>query len=227
MYFTNKFCGKLISFCVVCSIFVCFSFVIIKAKISYAEYSLINKIIFIDPGHGGKDNGAGVDGVIEDNINLNISKYLMEILINNGAQVFISRTGDYDLASLYQSNRKREDLSKRVKYINKIKPDIFLSIHLNTFSLSSVKGAQVFFQKNDKSKKLADCVQNRLNMLTKENKKTKIGDYFILNNSDSVGVLIECGFLSNQKEREKLNNEKYQKKIANKVVEGVVDYFNM
>ena len=186
---------------------------------------LNNKIIYLDAGHGGKDNGASVDNILEDSINLSISNYLLEELMRLGAYVLMSRTGDYDLASLYQKNRKREDLNNRVKYINKSNPDIFISIHLNIYSSSSVTGAQVFFQNNENSKHLANVIQSKFNKLNKKDKKSKKGDYFILNNSKPVGVLIECGFLSNDAERNKLTDSNYQQKIANVISEGIVDYF--
>ena len=188
---------------------------------------LIDKIIYIDAGHGGKDNGACVDNVLEDSINLAISNYLLEELMNAGAYVLASRTNDYDLASMYQKNRKREDLNNRVKYINNSKPDIFISIHLNTYPSNSVSGGQTFYQNNDKSKALAETIQNNLNKINKKDKKSKKGDYFILNNSKPVGVLVECGFLSNNDEREKLTSEKYQRQIARIIKVGIVDYFNL
>lgn len=188
---------------------------------------LIDKIIYIDAGHGGKDNGACVNNVLEDSINLAISNYLLEELMNAGAYVLASRTNDYDLASMYQKNRKREDLNNRVKYINNSKPDIFISIHLNTYPSNSVSGGQTFYQNNDKSKALAETIQNNLNKINKKDKKSKKGDYFILNNSKPVGVLVECGFLSNSDEREKLTSEKYQRQIARIIKAGISDYFNL
>lgn len=190
------------------------------------ESTLIGKTIFIDAGHGGKDDGASADGVLEDYINLKISGYLYEALIDSGAYVLVSRTSDYDLASMYQKNRKREDLKNRVKYINASKTDLFISIHLNAYKTDSVNGAQVFFQDNIKSNLLATHIQNQLNKITKKERKIKKGDYYILNNSTRVGVLVECGFLSNELERKKLNTEEYQRQIAKMIKKGIVDFFN-
>jgi len=192
-----------------------------KEKESY----IIGKTIYVDAGHGGKDNGASVDSVLEDNINLNISKYLIEKLIDLGAYVITSRSGDYDLADVYDRNRKREDLNNRVRYINKSRPDLFISIHLNAYSSSNVKGAQVFYQNTEKSKLLADIVQGELNNITSKDRKIKNGDYFILNQTKITGVLVECGFLSSPEERIKLNDSNYQIKIADKISRGIVKYF--
>lgn len=222
--------NKLLNFCcctLVCVICISFLFVFIKveAYLNQEKIYLQGKIIYIDAGHGGKDNGASVDGVMEDAINMNISGYLVEELISSGAYVLVSRTGDYDLASMYQKNRKREDLYNRVRYINSSKPDLFISVHLNTFPDENVKGGQVFCQNNEESKLLAEFVQNEMNILSAADRKAKIGDYFILNNANYTGVLIECGFLSNSSERKKLNDAGYQNKIAKRIKKAIVKYF--
>lgn len=189
------------------------------------EIYLQGKTILIDPGHGGKDDGASVGNVLEDCINLKISGYLLEELVGLGANVLISRTGDYDLSSVYKNNKKREDLNNRVKYINESEPDLFVSIHLNSFNSSDVEGAQVFYQNNEQSRILALSIQNELNGLNNKTKKIKLGNYFILNKSVITGVLVECGFLSNNRERENLNTPQYQKKIAKVIKKGIVNFF--
>ena len=104
---------------------------------------------------------------------------------------------------------------------------MFVSIHLNSYPSSSVKGAQVFSQNNSQSKGLAKTIKDKLNLLIDKDKKVKDGDYYILNKTSRTGVLIECGFLSNQEERELLVLESYQQKIARRIVEGIVDYFKI
>lgn len=187
---------------------------------------LFGKTIYIDAGHGGKDNGASVDSVLEDEINLKISEYLTEFLINSNCYVLSTRTGDYDLASIYDKNRKREDLKKRVNYINTSKPSIFISIHLNTYPSSSIKGGQTFYQNNEMSKNLANFIQNEMNELSTSKRKSKKGDYYILNNTSITGVLVECGFLSNSEERIKLNTDVYQREVALRIYKGIINYFN-
>ena len=134
---------------------------IIKAQ-KERDMALFGKIIYIDAGHGGKDNGASFNGVVEDEINMKIAGYVMESLIDLGAQVFMSRTGDYDLSNIYDKNKKRNDLIKRVNLINNSESDLFISIHLNSFSSESVRGAQVFYQNNDSSKFLGEYIQEEL-----------------------------------------------------------------
>lgn len=182
-------------------------------------------IIYIDAGHGGKDNGAYNESVLEDNINLNISKLLVKELVDKGAYVYTSRDGDYDLAGNYDKNRKAKDLKKRVALIDNIKPHLFISIHLNTFPDQDVKGGQVFHQDNDDSKALANILQEELNLLSKKNKKPKIGDYYLLNKSNVTGVIVECGFLTNNEDLSNLVKEDHQQKIASSITRGIYEYF--
>ena len=188
---------------------------------------LYGKVIVIDPGHGGKDNGAEVNNVLEDEINLNIAKLLYQKLFDQGCIVHITRVGDYDLAPQDSQTRKMKDLKRRTRFINEVDADLFISIHLNIFIQEQVKGIQVFYQQyKDESKKLAKSLQNEFNKLINEkNKKPKIGDYYILNNTYPTGVLIECGFLSNDEDRLNLNNHDYQDKICKIIYKGILDFY--
>ena len=219
----RAFCVFLVFCFCVASIF---SFVLVKAYSYKEKFNLFGKVIYVDAGHGGKDNGASFDGVLEDEINLKIAGFVVEELIDVGAIVYTSRTSDYDLSNIYDKNKKRNDLINRVRMINNSKVDIFISIHLNSYSSTKVRGAQVFYQNNDLSKLLSKYIQSNLNVLTNSGKKDKYGDYYILNKSQRVGVLIECGFLSNSEERSRLIDESYQQKLAYKIREGVVEYFD-
>lgn len=188
---------------------------------------LYGKVIVIDPGHGGKDNGAEVNNVLEDEINLSIAKLLYQKLFDQGCIVHITRVGDYDLAPQDSQTRKMKDLKRRTQFINEVDADLFISIHLNIFIQEQVKGIQVFYQQyKDESKKLAKSLQNEFNRLINEkNKKPKIGDYYILNNTYPTGVLIECGFLSNEEDRLNLNNHDYQDKICKIIYKGILDFY--
>lgn len=191
-------------------------------------YPHLNGInIVIDPGHGGNDNGAIYDDVLEDEINLKISLFLLELCLENSMVATITRTDDYDLASLYAKNRKNEDLKKRVQYINKINPDVFVSIHLNSYVKNeSVHGSMIYFRSNDeKSKRLATCINEKLKILNDKEKIVHEGDFYLLNKTKTTGVFIECGFLSNEKERNKLTNMDYQKSIAQHILSGIDFYF--
>ena len=197
---------------------------IVRAKCF--NINLYGCTIYIDAGHGGKDNGASYNGVLEDEINLSISKLLIEMLVDKGAYVYSSRDGDYDLATNYDKNRKAKDLKRRVELINNLKPDLFLSIHLNTYNDELVKGGQVFYQTNEKSRLLADILQKRFNSLSNKSKKAKFGDYYLLNKSNPIGVLIECGFLTNQDDLRNLSDVEYQEIIVENIIGGIKEYFN-
>lgn len=209
------------------NILLIFNIIVLTFSLIVKKNILYGKVIVIDPGHGGNDNGAEVNNVLEDEINLNISKLLYQKLFDQGCIVHITRVGDYDLAPQDSQTRKMKDLKRRTRFINEVDADLFISIHLNIFIQEQVKGIQVFYQQyKDESKKLAKSLQNEFNRLINEkNKKPKIGDYYILNNTYPTGVLIECGFLSNDEDRLNLNNHDYQDKICKIIYKGILDFY--
>ena len=140
---------KIISFFKIFAMCITFLYSYVSFNTNKKITPLFGKVIFVDAGHGGKDNGANYDGVLEDEINFNIAFFIIEILIGYGANVYSSRDGDYDLSNNYDRNKKQADLKKRVGLINAINPDIFISIHLNSYESSNVSGAHVFYQNND------------------------------------------------------------------------------
>lgn len=200
-----------------------------KEHLQYANHLLNQYTIFIDPGHGGKDNGASFNQIAEDEINLDIASLIYEQLLNYGAYAFLTRTGDYDLSDMYAKNHKLMDLNKRIRYITENKTDLFISIHLNSFSDCNVSGAQVFYKKNlDKSYDLAQVMQEKLNQLNKRDKKAKVGDFYLLNYTGEInGIMIECGFLSNPEERKQLVSASYQKRLSQLICEGILQYLSM
>ena len=80
--------------------------------------NIFNSVIFIDPGHGGKDNGTSFEDVLEDEINLKISHMLYEMILNEGGICYLTRVSDYDLSDMYSKNHKLDDLKRRVEIIN-------------------------------------------------------------------------------------------------------------
>ncbi len=182
------------------------------------------KNIVIDAGHGGWDPGkVRTDGTEEKNINLNISLKLLQYLEQGGANVFTTRIDDSAL-----SKKKIEDLKQRKIIANGDDIDIFISIHQNSFPKSSANGAQVFYFKNSESgKALAECIQNKIKEFADENNNRvpkPNGEYYILKNTKSASIIVECGFLSNDAENSKLNSEEYQQKIAWAIYMGVLDF---
>ncbi len=187
---------------------------------------IFDKVIFIDPGHGGLDNGCAYENIYEDEINLKIATYLYEKLIDNNIIAYITRTGDYDLASANSKNRKNEDLKNRVLAIEKSHCDIFISLHLNYYSSSSVYGPMVYYKhSNQKSYELANIIQNNLNNLVQKKKVCHYDNFYLFRKTSMPGVLIECGFLSNFNERNRLIKASYQKQIANCIFDSIEQFF--
>jgi len=211
------------------SLFIVFDvFLLISSLFVNKDTSILyGKVIVVDPGHGGKDNGAEVDSIMEDEINLSIAKILYQKLFDQGVVAHLTRTSDYDLAPENSTSRKNKDLKRRTQFINEVDADIFISIHLNIYETSNVNGVQVFYQGyKDDSEKLAKLIQKEFNKnINKKDKKMKLGDYYILNHTYPIGVLVECGFLSNYEERKKLVDTKYQEKIATNIFNGIKKYY--
>lgn len=183
-------------------------------------------IILIDPGHGGADGGARTkSGTIEKDINLSISNKLKGKLEEEGYKVYMTRDKDESLEST-----KREDLTKRCKMKTETSCDIFISIHQNKFSKASCFGAQVWYTSNDKSQKLANIIQESIkDTVSDKNKrvsKPAKNQYKILRDGyDGASIIVECGFISNQLEEEKLKTEEHQDKLVEGMVLGINEYF--
>lgn len=187
---------------------------------------LSGKIIIIDPGHGGKDPGTTSGNTYESDINLQISKYLEIELSKVGATVILTREGDYDLASPQARWRKKSDFDNRIKLINESKGNLYLSIHLNYLNDSRYSGPQVFYN-NDENKKIATIIQEELNSTLKNDREIKKipSRTYMYSKLNIPGVLIECGFLSNPKEKELLKTPEYQQKLAKIITTGIIEYY--
>lgn len=191
-----------------------------------ASLPLAGKLIIVDAGHGGLDPGTMYKDIYEKDINLNISLFLEEELSKLGAGVLLTRDDDNDLSEGVKNHRKRTDFDNRIKLINNSEADLYLSIHLNYLTNNAYYGAQVFY--NKENKKLAEKIQNYLNDnldTDREIKKIPSSTY-MYDKLTTPGVLIECGFLSNYKERNLLITEEYQRKIANVIAQSVVKYYS-
>lgn len=186
---------------------------------------LTGKTIVIDPGHGFKDPGTSYGKIYEKDINLNIALFLEKELGALGATVILTRDGDYDLSIPNASGRKRSDFNNRIKLINESNANMYLSIHLNYLSDASYYGPQVFYNKDNKE--LAEVMQKVMNTELKGTREIKKipSDTYMYSKLNVPGILIECGFLSNGVERNKLITDNYQKKIAKVIAKGVLEYF--
>lgn len=185
--------------------------------------------IAIDPGHGGRDPGkVGINDSLEKDINLKISLKLKELLEENGITVIMTRKEDIGLYSEADANRKRADLNARINTINSSGAKFAISIHQNSYIEEYVKGAQVFYHnQSEEGKRLALILQDQIKETIKDDnhRKAKSNEsYFMLKKTTCPLVIIECGYLSNNREAELLNNEEYQNKMALAISLGIEEY---
>lgn len=183
------------------------------------------KTVIIDAGHGGWDPGkTGTLGENEKDINLKIALKLQAYLEQSGATVLITRIDDNSLAE-----KKRADLKERKALANDSDGDILISIHQNSFPSAKVKGAQVFYHnESEEGKRLAGKIQeNMIGFADPENNRVikPNTSYYILKNTTIPAAIVECGFLSNSGEEQKLNTDEYQEKVAWAIYMGIIDYF--
>lgn len=208
------------------SIFFLFICIIDKTYAIVNGYSLLGKVIYIDPGHGGLDSGAIYKNILEKDINLEISKKLSNKLIEEGSIVYMTRSIDKDLSTT-KVNRKKSDLINRAYLINKTKPDLYISIHINYIENSKWKGLQIFY--NNKNKENINIAASLTNCLKEKSSNVRDakynGTYYMYNNIIEKGVLIELGFLSNPNDRYRLTNEKYQDILVNNITFCIEKYF--
>ena len=191
----------------------------------------VRPCVVIDAGHGGADPGkVGVDGSLEKDINLEIAKKLQQFLIMEDVDAVLTRESDDGLYDENTSNKKVQDMKNRVQIIEEKKPALTVSIHQNSYHEEYVHGAQVFYYANsEKSKELAERIQQVMTLhLDKQNtRQAKANDsYYLLKKTSSPIVIVECGFLSNYEEAQKLSSELYQEKVAWAVHLAVLQYLN-
>lgn len=191
------------------------------------------KVILIDPGHGGFDGGAkSKNGVIEKEINLEIALKLKEKLQDKGYKVFLTRENDEALGNSGSTikEKKREDLKKRRDMKKETNCDVFVSIHQNMFPQEKCYGAQVWYSSNDISVRLANNIQESIKETVKDNNKRvskPAGDSYLILRDDYKGasVLVECGFLSNMQEEKELQTEEHQNALVEGICLGIERYF--
>ena len=191
--------------------------------------------VIIDAGHGGVDGGAqSKDGTLEKDINLSISLKLNDILKCFGVGTIMTRTTDisiHDKDADTIRQKKISDIHNRMKIIDSTPGGIFVSIHQNHFTSEKYSGTQVFYSKNDpRSKLLAESIQKSVvKNIQPENKravKPSGTEIYLLYHSNAPAVLVECGFLSNAEETNKLKTEDYQSKISFAVACGIIGAVN-
>ena len=191
--------------------------------------------IILDPGHGGEDGGAqSKTGVLEKDLNLKISQKVESLLLMLGVQTVMTRTEDrlnYDGSALTMREKKVSDIHARFQMMEETPNAVFLSIHQNHFSDPRYDGTQVFYSANrGESEAIARAIQRNVSASLQPDNTRAVkpsGDeIYLLYHARIPAVMVECGFLSNPKEAELLNEEAYQIKIAICIVQGLLNYFN-
>lgn len=188
--------------------------------------------IVVDAGHGGMDGGVvgRKTKVKESDLNLRIAMLLKEELTDMGFEVVLTRKTEAGLYDTTAKGFKKRDMQKRKEIIEEAKPTLLLSIHQNLYPLRSARGGQVFYAaKNEESKRLALGIQEKLNELYAgegaRSRKITAGEYFMLECYPCPSVIVECGFLSNEKDEALLNTAAWRKQVAQAIAGGALAYF--
>ena len=174
----------------------------------FVVYSFNNtsKIVIIDAGHGGNDNGATVETTYEKNITQSIADKIKSLNTNDKVKIILTREGD-----TYPT------LTDRVNFINQKKPDLVISLHANYHpNDKNKKGVEIYTQNSESSKNLGKSLSTKFDDCIVKEMPLKI-----LKDSQTNALLLEAGYLSNTEDRNYLSNETGQKEIATKILEFV------
>lgn len=227
-----------IAFC----IFLVYSFIVAgilkikneKESVTTNSTAVTSHVVVIDAGHGKPDEGAvGLYGTTEEAINLKIALKLQSLIEQSGGIVYLTRSDENGIYSADSSDTikqmKVSDIKNRVAIGNQEDVDIFVSIHLNKYPESIYSGWQTFYKADsEESIKLANCIQEGLNksISTPNNRVAlPLKGIYIMDNVENTTVTVECGFLSNEEEAKKLQEDEYQDKLAWGIFIGIQEFF--
>ena len=188
------------------------------------------RTVAIDAGHGGPDSGArGKSGIREKHINLHIALELRALLGRAAVYTVMTREADHDLIDDGEDitgSRKRAELERRAMLVNARSPDVFVTIHSNSFPESQWSGAQVFYNPvSDEGRALAVHIQAQLvQRLGPNTRKARPADIYLLRRVKAPSALVEVGFLSNPREERLLSDPAYRVRVAEAVYHGIIDY---
>lgn len=192
--------------------------------------ALKGKKIVIDPGHGGNDAGAiGPTGVMEKSVTLKVALELRRLLESEGAQVIMTRETDRTVSSKGAQASDIEELGARVDVANRVKADIFISIHADSFTRPEARGTTGYYYSKSTSgrgQKLADCIRrNLVEQLGTPSRGTQPCNFYVVKHTDMPATLIELGFISNRDEEKLLDSREGVLKAAQGILDGIEDYF--
>ena len=203
---------------------------------SRGNYDVLNKVVYLDAGHGGYDPGASYFGLSEKSLTLAIQSRVKAKLEAEGYQVVTTRTSDTYV-----------DLTDRSHAANASESDIFVSIHINASGSSAAQGIETYYYQPyaeypsrinatyhanptrlSMSDTLANAIQSSLiNATGAQNQGVKRQTFAVLRETTAPAVLLELGFLSNPQEAARLNTSAYQETLANAIVAGIKRYYSI
>ena len=194
--------------------------------------SASSKIIIIDAGHGGEDAGAVArDDIYEKDLNLEYAMEIGGLLSEKGYTVVYTRVDDrmlYSPEENIKGHRKISDLKNRLLVCADYPDGILVSIHMNSFGASRYSGLQVYYKDScEESKALASLIQSsvRKDVQPENNRQIKNGKgLYLLDNCNNASVIVECGFMTNDGELEKLLQKEYKNALSFSIVCGIIEY---
>lgn len=191
---------------------------------------LKGKIIALDAGHGGSDTGAiGPTGVTEKGVTLRVAKALQKLLQAEGATVLMTRTTDTEVSPKKANASDVEELQARCDVGNDGNADIFVSMHMDSFTNSTPSGTTgYYYTKGSKaSQRLAQYVsEGVVTALGTGNRGTKSCNFYVVKHTDMPATLVEMAFISNDKEEKLMNSEAGINRAAEGILNGLRRFFS-
>ena len=187
---------------------------VILLALAFAGSASAAKTVIIDPGHGGRDNGAKWGGVAEKDLNLDVARRVEALLKKRKIPVVMTRRSDVFVS-----------LDARAAKANRYKDSLFVSIHFNAFTNLKVTGIETFYL-SQRGSKLANSIQRRLaKRISTRDRGTKKRHYGVLKKTRGVAVLVECGFISNGWERKRCASSWYKDILAQEIASGIAAHW--
>ncbi len=228
--------GRILGIVMTC-LLVLFILIVVKESAEYVSVLKENgtketrHTIVIDPGHGGNDPGkVAINSALEKDVNLAIALKLKKYLEQEDMEVVMTRQEDKGLYEETDSNKKVHDMKNRLAIMEGAKPALVVSVHQNSYPEESVSGVQVFYYRDSaEGKRAALLVQEQMIATlqpAKEREAKENSTYYILKKTTVPTIIVECGFLSNREEADRLTSEDYQERVAWAIHLGIMRYIN-
>ena len=185
--------------------------------------------IVLDPGHGGSDSGAiGPTGVMEKSVTLRVANEVRRLLVKEGATVYMTREADIEVSPKRAKATDIEELQARCDVANEVNADIFVSIHMDSFTNRAAKGTTGYYYSlgDKRSRVLADKIRSGvIDQIGTQSRGTQSCNFYVVKHTDMPATLLEVAFISNEQEEKLLDSEDGIRKAAQGIVDGIADYF--